>query len=94
MAGNISDASLQTWRTAAYYLTINGVGLAATHCRGVGRIGAWFICIGAAVFSGSLFLLVITGAESLGVSTPIGGFLLVAGWLITAVSFMRGTIDT
>jgi len=34
-----------------------------------------------ALFSGSLYLLALTGAEWLGAVTPLGGAALIAGWL-------------
>jgi uncharacterized membrane protein YgdD (TMEM256/DUF423 family) len=37
--------------------------------------------VGIAVFSGSLYLLVLTGVRWLGAITPIGGLALIAGWL-------------
>jgi uncharacterized membrane protein YgdD (TMEM256/DUF423 family) len=39
------------------------------------------IIIGTAVFSGSLYLLVLTGVSKWGAVTPIGGLLLLFGWL-------------
>ena len=39
-----------------------------------------FMC-GTIIFSGSLYLLAITGVRWLGAITPVGGLLLMAGWL-------------
>ncbi|KXS37408.1 MAG: hypothetical protein AWU55_2410 [Halomonadaceae bacterium T82-2] len=44
---------------------------------------------GIVLFSGSLYLLVLTGTPALGVITPIGGVLLMAGWLALAVGAWR-----
>lgn len=41
--------------------------------------------MGMVLFSGSLYLLVLTGARWLGPVTPLGGLLLMAGWLALAV---------
>jgi uncharacterized membrane protein YgdD (TMEM256/DUF423 family) len=38
--------------------------------------------LGIAVFSGSLYLLVLTGMRWLGAITPLGGLALIAGWLL------------
>jgi uncharacterized membrane protein YgdD (TMEM256/DUF423 family) len=38
--------------------------------------------IGIAVFSGSLYVLVLTGIRWLGAITPLGGLALIAGWLM------------
>lgn len=45
---------------------------------------AWLLVAGTAVFSGSLVLLALTGIRWLGAVTPVGGVLLIAGWLLTA----------
>lgn len=39
------------------------------------------IIVGTAIFSGSLYLLVLTGVSKWGAVTPIGGLLLLFGWL-------------
>ena len=36
---------------------------------------------GTALFCGSLYLMVATGERSLGAITPVGGVLLIAGWV-------------
>lgn len=50
---------------------------------------AWLLVAGTAVFSGTLVLLALTGARWLGAITPIGGVLLIAGWLLTARRLLR-----
>ncbi len=40
----------------------------------------WFFTAGVIIFSGSLYLLVLTGQKFFGAVTPIGGLLLLAGW--------------
>ena len=47
-------------------------------------LAAWMLLAGPAVFSGSLYLLVLTGARWFGAITPFGGALLIAGWLFVA----------
>jgi uncharacterized membrane protein YgdD (TMEM256/DUF423 family) len=41
----------------------------------------WFFVIGIFIFSGSLYLLVFSGVKAWGAVTPIGGLLLLIGWL-------------
>ena len=60
--------------------------LAALH--GPGK-AAWCFTAGIAFFSGSLYLLALTGVRKWGAVTPIGGVLFLAGWLI--VLFGRNT---
>lgn len=45
--------------------------------------------IGIVFFSGSLYLYVLTGTKILGAITPIGGLLLIAAWLLVAISVIK-----
>lgn len=51
---------------------------------------------GVVVFSGSLYLLTLTGMRWLGAITPIGGVALIAGWAMAAIAaggFARGKAE-
>lgn len=45
----------------------------------------WLFIIGIVIFSGSLYVLAISGIRWLGAITPIGGLAFMAGWLALAV---------
>ena len=45
---------------------------------------AWLLLVGTVIFSGSLVLLAVTGIRWFGAITPLGGVLLIAGWILTA----------
>ena len=49
----------------------------------------WCLAAGTGVFSGSLYLLVITKAKWLGAIAPIGGTLQLVGWVLFAVAAIR-----
>jgi uncharacterized membrane protein YgdD (TMEM256/DUF423 family) len=51
----------------------------------------WLFTIGILVFSGSLYLMTLTGARWLGAITPIGGFCFILGWISLAVVAIRGS---
>jgi uncharacterized membrane protein YgdD (TMEM256/DUF423 family) len=51
--------------------------------RAFSMAGGLFVA-GIMVFSGSLYLLAITGARWLGAVTPLGGLAFLAGWLCLA----------
>ncbi|WP_210465078.1 DUF423 domain-containing protein [Rufibacter roseolus] len=78
----------ETFETAVKYQMYHALGLllvgvlmsqypAAT---GMGVSGICFL-IGILIFSGSLYILCLTGIRWMGAITPIGGLFLIAGWL-------------
>jgi uncharacterized membrane protein YgdD (TMEM256/DUF423 family) len=52
------------------------------------RAGALF-AVGIAIFSGSLYLLVLTGTRWVGAVTPLGGVAFLAGWALFATGLLR-----
>jgi uncharacterized membrane protein YgdD (TMEM256/DUF423 family) len=51
---------------------------------------AWLLLAGGIVFSWSLDLMAVTGAPAFGMLTPVGGPLMLAGWLALAISAVVG----
>ena len=49
----------------------------------------WFLFLGSAIFSGTLFGLALGGPKWLGAVTPVGGSLLILGFLVFAVQAPR-----
>ena len=49
----------------------------------------WLFLLGIVVFSGSLYLMTLTGARWLGAITPIGGLALILGWVTLAVGALK-----
>ena len=47
-------------------------------------IGGWLFVIGTILFSGSLYLLSVSGVRWLGAITPLGGLTFLAGWICIA----------
>ena len=50
------------------------------------RWSALLFCIGIAIFSGSLYVLAISGIRWLGAITPLGGVAFLAGWIMLAIA--------
>jgi uncharacterized membrane protein YgdD (TMEM256/DUF423 family) len=48
------------------------------------RAAGWLFIVGIVLFSGSLYLLVLTGMRSFGAVTPIGGVAFLLGWACLA----------
>ncbi|SEN85204.1 DUF423 domain-containing protein [Pseudomonas sp. NFACC39-1] len=71
-------------------LALLGVALLATHIPG--RIVTWAgisFVIGILLFSGSLYLLTLTGIGKLGIITPFGGVAFLIGWLCLGLAAWR-----
>jgi len=77
---------LAVFEVAARYqmvhaLALFGVAWAASRWPGrMVRASGWFFVAGTVLFSGSLYLLCLTGARWLGAVTPLGGLAFLAGW--------------
>lgn len=91
LQGDVAPGLLETFDTAVRYQvwhTLAMLGVLVWRqtqpLRGQRLVLALWAS-GAALFSGSLYLLVLTGARWLGPVTPLGGLLLMAGWLALAV---------
>ena len=87
-----ASATGEVWRTAVFYNLAHAVaGLAAaSNRRRFGTGPAWLWLAGMFFFSGSLYILALGGPRWLGPVTPIGGALLIAGWLWLAIGAITG----
>ncbi|MEK6562825.1 MAG: DUF423 domain-containing protein [Candidatus Binatota bacterium] len=66
-------------------LALLAVGWASTRWPGGSIVAAgWLFLAGTIIFSGSLYLLSLTGLRWLGAITPIGGLAFLLGWLLLA----------
>lgn len=104
LEGRVTAERLEVWTTAAHYLgwhatALLALGLAARQfeSRRGGRLLAlaagWCLGLGAVIFSGSLFTLVLTDHGAWGAVTPIGGLLMAMGWalLVPAIALHRSS---
>ncbi|NBD38594.1 MAG: DUF423 domain-containing protein [Verrucomicrobia bacterium] len=72
----------ETWNTAVLYHMVHSVVLLLLAMAATWRPKTWgLVFAGIALFAGSLYLLCLTQATWLGAVTPVGGLLLIAGWL-------------
>lgn len=72
------------WQTASHYHLIHAGVLLALGLAKVSRCGWWAMLCGTTIFSGTLYVLAVTGIKWLGAITPIGGVAMIAGWLLVA----------
>lgn len=87
----LDSAALGWWQTAVQYQMWHAVALVALAALPAahGR-PAFLLGLGTAIFSGSLYLMALMDLRWLGAVTPIGGLLMIAGWLLLAFRALRG----
>ncbi len=96
LKARLSADMLAVFQTAVQYhfyhaLGLLVVGLLVSQWPTVGliKIAGWVMFAGIVVFSGSLYVLSITGIRWLGAITPIGGSAFLVAWLLLIVAFIR-----
>ncbi len=95
LSGRLAPHALQIFETGARYHMYHALalGLAAFAMRGgasgAAQGAACFFLAGIVLFSGSLYLLALTGLDLLGFVTPFGGLAFLIGWSLLAWSAMK-----
>ncbi len=77
-------------RTGAHYQLVHAVAVFALAGRPLGRAAGWSLVAGGGLFAGTLYLMAFGAPHWLGAITPLGGLLLIAGWLVAAAGAWRG----
>jgi len=94
----VTPERLETWDKAVRYQMYHALALlllawAITHWPEQVKLfsaGGWLFLTGVVLFSGSLYLLVLSEIKILGAITPLGGVAFVAGWLCLVIAVWRG----
>lgn len=86
LRARLDPAALAVFETGARYQMYHALALLAVAWAAsrwpspwIARAG-WLFVLGTVVFSGSLYLLALTGVRWLGAVTPLGGAAFLAGW--------------
>jgi uncharacterized membrane protein YgdD (TMEM256/DUF423 family) len=98
LEGKISQKYIDTWNTGVLYQMFHSIGILIVGVL-AGNIASssllnwsgWLMLIGIILFSGSLYILSISGIKVLGAITPLGGVAFLIAWvllIITAVKSM------
>ncbi len=81
--------------TAAHYHLVHAAAMAIAALAAQGaagpraRMAAMLFLAGILLFSGSLYMLTLTGLRAFSYITPVGGLALVAGWLVLALAALK-----
>jgi uncharacterized membrane protein YgdD (TMEM256/DUF423 family) len=88
LKGRVTDPHLlEVWETAARYHLLHAVALAVVAIHPARPVwSGWLFLGGILIFSGSLYTMTLTGQRWLGAVTPVGGLLLIAGWVALALA--------
>lgn len=95
LKARLSPDMIQVYKTGVEYHFYHAIGLLligvlSFHLKS-GLINWVAICLfaGVLLFSGSLYLLSVTGIKWLGAITPIGGVSFIIGWILLFISFLN-----
>jgi len=95
LEGALSADALDTYSTAVRYQMYHSLGLLAiawalTRWQSkYARISGWLFIGGILIFSGSLYILSLTGISWFGAITPLGGLAFIVGWALLTLSAIR-----
>ena len=95
LRNTLDPAALATWETAARYQMYHGLALLLTARPHAGpmasllRAAVILFSAGIVLFSGSLYVLAVTGQRWAGAITPLGGVAFLAGWACLAAGYLR-----
>jgi uncharacterized membrane protein YgdD (TMEM256/DUF423 family) len=97
LKSHLSEAMLQTYKTGVEYHFYHALGLllvgvlAFLMPSSYLKLSAIFLSLGIILFSGSLYVLAVSGIKWLGAITPLGGLSFIAGWVLLFVSVWKKT---
>jgi uncharacterized membrane protein YgdD (TMEM256/DUF423 family) len=81
---------LAAFETGARYHMVHALAMGLAALAETRWSPALFLA-GIVLFSGSLYLLALSGMSWLGAVTPLGGAFFLAGWICLAISSLRKT---
>jgi len=92
LEGRIPAEDLDVYQTGVHYHMFHALGILLVAAladklssRAAALWAARLMLIGIVLFSGSLYLLAVTGVKMLGAITPLGGVSFIAGWVCLAL---------
>ena len=92
LRGRLTPAELATFETGVRYQMYHALALLllallmSRNGSGAASLSGWGFSAGILIFSGSLYLMVLTGQRWLGAVTPLGGLAFLVGWAALAVA--------
>jgi uncharacterized membrane protein YgdD (TMEM256/DUF423 family) len=97
LKARLTPERLETFETGVRYqmyhalaLVLTALVIAQSPAASLPPLAGWLFLVGTILFSGSLYLLVISRRRWLGAITPLGGIAFIAGWVCLALSALQG----
>lgn len=87
LKNNISPELMEAYKTGVQYQFYHTEALLVLafllhyHPSKMLKYAGWLFSAGILLFSGSLYVLALTGIKKFGIVTPFGGLAFIAGWL-------------
>lgn len=97
LKGRLTAEAFTIYETASRYHLLHALALLAVAYAaerwgdGFTTAAGWFLLAGVVLFSGSLYLLALSGVRWLGAIAPFGGVALLTGWACLAIAAWRGS---
>lgn len=82
LQGRLDERGQELWRTAVMYQMWHALAILAVSDKGSKNL----FTAGVVVFSGTLYAMALGAPRFLGAVTPVGGLLLLGGWLKALLS--------
>jgi len=98
LEGKLTEKYLAIWDTAVQYQMFHAIGLLAIGilasdalfgAHPTVKMAGYFILAGIIIFSGSLYVLSLSGIGILGAITPIGGVAFIIGWILLVIAAVK-----
>lgn len=94
----LSASSLQSFKTAVSYQMYHSLALLLVAAlpylkRSLAILAAYSFTLGILLFSGSIYLLTLAQLSWLGPVTPVGGLILMIGWVLVLLAAVKGESD-
>jgi uncharacterized membrane protein YgdD (TMEM256/DUF423 family) len=96
LKARLSVEMLAVYQTGVHYHLFHALGLLAAGLAamqipdsGYLRWSGWLMLAGIVLFSGSLYLLSVSGLRWLGMITPFGGVAFIVAWMLFAAAIAK-----
>ena len=96
LKNKLKPEMLAVYQTGVLYHLVHGLGILIVGLLSDGALSVslanaagWSLFVGILLFSGSLYVLSVTGIRRLGAITPLGGLAFIAGWALLAAAIIQ-----